>query len=104
VEALIGAVYLDAGYRTAERLVHHLYEGVDINPHMRAVQRPQDRTAGMAAGPRMKLPQYQVVEISGRRTSRPSRWPANRRIHLHARAQALAPCWSRQPPLPCSIN
>jgi ribonuclease-3 len=47
------------------KVVHHLFEGVDINPHMRAVQRPQDRTAGMAAGPRMKLPQYNVVEISG---------------------------------------
>src|SRR3989442_1951569 len=36
VEALIGAVYLDAGYAAGEKVVHHLFEGLDINPHMRA--------------------------------------------------------------------
>src|SRR5256885_11442896 len=30
VEALIGAVYLDAGYAAGEKVVHHLFEGVDI--------------------------------------------------------------------------
>jgi ribonuclease-3 len=86
-------------------VVHHLFEGVDINPHMRAVQRPQDRTAGMAAGPRMKLPQYRVVEISGRRTSRPSRSMQIAELHLHANGTgASRRAASRQPPLPCSIN
>ena len=32
VEALIGAVYLDAGFAAGEKVVHHLLEGVDINP------------------------------------------------------------------------
>lgn len=39
VEALIGAVYLDAGYAAGEKVVHHLFEGVDINPHMRAAEK-----------------------------------------------------------------
>ena len=66
VEALIGAVYLDADYRTAERLVHHLYEGVDINPHMRAVQKdPKTALQEWLQGRRMKLPQYKVAEITG---------------------------------------
>jgi ribonuclease-3 len=50
VEALIGAVYLDAGFAAGEKVVHHLFEGVDINPHACGRQRPQDRTAGIAAG------------------------------------------------------
>jgi len=66
VEALIGAVYLDADYRTAERLVHRLYEGVDINPHMRAVQKdPKTALQEWLQGRRMKLPQYKVAEITG---------------------------------------
>ncbi|MDH0047665.1 ribonuclease III [Comamonas terrigena] len=66
VEALIGAVYLDADYRTAERLVHHLYEGVDINPHMRAVQKdPKTALQEWLQGRRMKLPHYKVAEITG---------------------------------------
>lgn len=66
VEALIGAVYLDADYRTAEKLVHHLYEGVDINPHMRAVEKdPKTALQEWLQGRRMKLPQYKVAAITG---------------------------------------
>ena len=36
LEALIGAVYLDAGYASAEALVHRLFQGVEINPQMQA--------------------------------------------------------------------
>lgn len=66
VEALIGAVYLDAGFAAAEKVVHHLFEGVDINPHMRAVEKdPKTALQELLQGRRMKLPQYQVVEIAG---------------------------------------
>ena len=66
VEALIGAVYLDSDYRTAERLVHHLYDGVDINPHMRAVEKdPKTALQEWLQGRRMKLPQYKVAAITG---------------------------------------
>ncbi|HEY8051101.1 MAG TPA: ribonuclease III family protein, partial [Ramlibacter sp.] len=34
LEAIIGAVHLDAGYETAEKLVHRLYANVQINPGM----------------------------------------------------------------------
>ncbi|KAB2905223.1 MAG: ribonuclease III, partial [Burkholderiaceae bacterium] len=36
LEALIGAVYLDAGYAPAEKLVRQLFAGVEINPQMQA--------------------------------------------------------------------
>jgi len=36
LEALIGAVYLDAGYERAQALVQRLYEGVEITPQMQA--------------------------------------------------------------------
>ena len=36
LEAVIGAVYLDAGYAVAEALVLRLYEAVEINPQMQA--------------------------------------------------------------------
>ena len=66
VEALIGATYLDSDYRTAEKLVHHLYEGVDINPQMRAAQKdPKTALQEWLQGKRMKLPQYKVAAITG---------------------------------------
>jgi ribonuclease III len=37
LEALIGAVYLDAGFEVAKALVTRLFKAVDINPHYRVV-------------------------------------------------------------------
>lgn len=66
VEALIGAVYLDAGFAAAEKVVHRLFESVDINPDMRAAEKdPKTALQELLQGRRMKLPQYQVVEITG---------------------------------------
>ena len=66
VEALIGAVYLDAGYITAEALVHRLFAAVEINPQMQAA----DKDAKTALqewlqGRKMKLPSYRVVATDG---------------------------------------
>ena len=37
LEAIIGAVYLDAGFSAAQALVHRLFEAVEINPTMDAI-------------------------------------------------------------------
>ena len=65
VEALIGAVYLDAGYAAGEKVVHHLFEGVDINPHMRAAEKDA-KTAlqEWAQGRGLEPPAY--VEVARR--------------------------------------
>jgi ribonuclease-3 len=66
VEALIGAVYLDAGYLPAQALVHRLFAAVEINPQMQAA----DKDAKTALqewlqGRKMKLPTYRVVATEG---------------------------------------
>ena len=37
LEAVIGAVYLDAGFDTADKLVRRLFSGVQVNPQMQAI-------------------------------------------------------------------
>ena len=66
LEALIGAVYLDAGYTCAEALVHRLFERVEINPQMQAASKDA-KTAlqEWLQGRKMKLPQYQVLAVAG---------------------------------------
>lgn len=66
LEALIGAVYLDAGYVSAEALVHRLYEAVEINPQMQAAAK-DSKTAlqEWLQGRKMQLPQYRVVGTAG---------------------------------------
>ncbi len=66
VEALIGAVYLDAGYTAAEALVHRLFDSVAINPQMEAASKDA-KTAlqEWLQGRKMKLPQYTVVATVG---------------------------------------
>ena len=66
LEALIGAVYLDAGYEQAEALVHRLFQEVEINPHMQAVAKdPKTALQEWLQGRKMKLPQYRVVGTVG---------------------------------------
>jgi len=66
LEALIGAVYLDAGFEAAERVVRRLFEGVEIGPQMQAAARDA-KTAlqEWLQGRRLQLPAYRVVETSG---------------------------------------
>ena len=66
LEALIGAVYLDAGYASAEALVHRLFQGVEINPQMQAASKDA-KTAlqEWLQGRKMNLPQYRVVSTTG---------------------------------------
>ncbi|GKS82742.1 ribonuclease III [Acidovorax sp. SUPP1855] len=66
LEALIGAVYLDAGYLQAEALVHRLFQGVEINPQMEAAAKdPKTALQEWLQGRKMKLPQYRVVGTVG---------------------------------------
>ena len=66
LEAVIGAVYLDAGYAVAEALVLRLYEAVEINPQMQAAAKDA-KTAlqEWLQGRKMQLPQYRVVCTMG---------------------------------------
>ncbi|WP_298923648.1 ribonuclease III [uncultured Ramlibacter sp.] len=66
LEAVIGAVHLDAGYGAAEALVHRLFKDVEINPQMKAVARdPKTELQEWLQGRKMKLPVYHVVGTLG---------------------------------------
>jgi ribonuclease-3 len=66
LEAVIGAVYLDAGYAAAQALVERLYESVEINPRMQAAAKdPKTELQEWLQGHKMKLPVYRVVGTLG---------------------------------------
>ncbi|WP_294768441.1 ribonuclease III [uncultured Rhodoferax sp.] len=66
LEAIIGAVYLDAGFAQAQALVHRLYEAVEINPQMAAIGKdPKTELQEWLQGRKMKLPLYTVVATVG---------------------------------------
>ncbi|GAB1385713.1 hypothetical protein MASR1M59_08610 [Melaminivora sp.] len=66
LEALIGAVYLDAGYQAAQALVQRLFEGVELSPRLQA-EAKDAKTAlqEWLQGRRLKLPLYRVVQTTG---------------------------------------
>ncbi len=66
LEALIGAVYLDAGFDKAAALVHRLFDNVQINPEMQAVAKDaKTQLQEWLQGRKMKLPGYAVMSITG---------------------------------------
>lgn len=66
LEAVIGAVYLDAGFVAAQQLVHRLFKGLEINPTMAAIGKdPKTELQEWLQGRKMKLPQYRVVSTLG---------------------------------------
>jgi ribonuclease-3 len=66
LEALIGAVFLDAGYETAEALVFRLFEPIEINPGMQAASKdPKTELQEWLQAKRHKLPIYRVVGTLG---------------------------------------
>lgn len=66
LEALIGAVYLDAGYGAAQALVRRLYEAVEITPRMDAAAKdPKTELQEWLQGHKMKLPVYRVSGTLG---------------------------------------
>jgi ribonuclease-3 len=66
LEAIIGAVYLDAGFSKAQALVHRLFNAVEINPQMDAIGKdPKTELQEWLQGRKMKLPVYTVVGTIG---------------------------------------
>jgi ribonuclease-3 len=66
LEALIGAVYRDAGFAAAQALVHRLFEAVEINPNMEAIGKDaKTELQEWLQGRKMRLPQYKVVATIG---------------------------------------
>ena len=66
MEAVIGAVYLDAGFAAAQSLVHRLFHAVEINPQMQASAKdPKTELQEWLQGRKMKLPLYRVVGTLG---------------------------------------
>lgn len=66
LEAIIGAVYLDAGFAVAQALVHRLFKAVVINPQMAAIGKdPKTELQEWLQGRKMKLPSYTVVGTLG---------------------------------------
>jgi ribonuclease-3 len=66
LEAIIGAVHLDAGYGAAEAVVHRLFRDVEINPGMQAAAKdPKTELQEWLQGRKMKLPVYRVAGVLG---------------------------------------
>ncbi|PHM21830.1 MAG: ribonuclease III [Curvibacter sp. PD_MW3] len=66
LEAVLGAVYLDAGYPAAQALVQRLFQAVEINPQMQASAKdPKTELQEWLQGRKMKLPLYRVVATLG---------------------------------------
>jgi ribonuclease-3 len=66
LEAVIGAVYLDAGFAAAQGLVHRLFKAVEINPEMEAIGKdPKTELQEWLQGRKMNLPLYRVVGTQG---------------------------------------
>ena len=66
LEALIGAVYIDAGFEVAATLVRRLYEKVQINPQMEAAAKDaKTELQEWLQGRKMHLPAYTVVGTTG---------------------------------------
>jgi len=66
LEAIIGAVYLDAGFDKAAQLVRSLFQDVEITPHMQAIGKdPKTELQEWLQGRKMNLPIYRVVGTLG---------------------------------------
>ena len=66
LEAVIGAVYLDAGFDVASALVRRLYAGVELGSHMSALGKdPKTELQEWLQARKMKLPLYRVVATVG---------------------------------------
>lgn len=66
LEAVIGAVYLDAGFAAAQNLVHRLFQAVEINPEMQAIGKdPKTELQEWLQARKMSLPLYRVVGTLG---------------------------------------
>jgi ribonuclease-3 len=66
LEAVLGAVYLDAGFDAAHALVQRIFSAVEINPDMQAVGKdPKTELQEWLQARKLKLPIYRVVGTLG---------------------------------------
>jgi ribonuclease III len=66
LEAVIGAVYLDAGYGAAQALVHRIFDAVEINAQMEAIGKDaKTELQEWLQARKMKLPIYRVAGTLG---------------------------------------
>ncbi|MES2190317.1 MAG: ribonuclease III [Pseudomonadota bacterium] len=66
LEAVLGGVYLDAGFEAASQLVRRLFKDVEINPQMQAIGKdPKTELQEWLQGRKMHLPIYRVVGTQG---------------------------------------
>lgn len=66
LEAVIGAVYLDAGFDVASGLVRRLFKDVEINARMQAIGKdPKTELQEWLQGHKMSLPIYRIVGTEG---------------------------------------
>lgn len=67
IEALFGAVYLDRGFRAAEALILQVYAArLAELPDAEDLKDPKTRLQEYLQGDGLDLPEYEVVEISGK--------------------------------------
>jgi ribonuclease III len=66
LEAVIGAVFLDAGFEAAQTLVWRLFEKLDLSPTMTAAAKdPKTELQEWLQAKRWQLPVYRVVGTTG---------------------------------------
>lgn len=66
LEAVIGAIYLDAGFDAARALVERLFKDVEVSPGMQAASKDaKTELQEWLQGRKMKLPVYRVVATLG---------------------------------------
>ncbi len=66
LEAIIGAIYLDAGFQAAQALVQRLFDKVDVKPGMAAIGKdPKTELQEWLQARKMPLPDYKVVHTLG---------------------------------------
>ena len=66
LEAVIGAVYLDAGFEVAAALVQRLFSGIELSVQMSAMGKdPKTELQEWLQARKMKLPVYRVVATLG---------------------------------------
>ena len=66
LEAVIGAVYLDAGFEVASTLVRRLFKDVEISSHMQAIGKdPKTELQEWLQGRKLSLPIYRIVGTEG---------------------------------------
>lgn len=66
VEALFGAIYIDSGFESVERVIQYLYSSYLENTDPRELSKdPKTKLQEFLQGMRLGLPDYQVIDILG---------------------------------------